>query len=113
MIHLEPVGILGALLRCKDFDEALVLVATHVACVGAGEVAIEGSRVELREDVDLGDVAVEAVTNWDIDQPVVGPERHRGLCALLGQRVETSPGSAAKNNSQNTLQHSTALIDQP
>lgn len=108
MTHLEPVGVFWALLRCEDFDKALVLVAAHVARVGAGKVAIEGRRVELREDVDLGDVAVEAVTNRDIDQPVVGSERHCGLRALLRQRVETSPGSAAENDPQNTLQHNTA-----
>lgn len=50
-------------------------------------MAIEGGGVELRQDVDLVDVRVDAVADRDVYEAVVGPQGHSWLGALLGQRV--------------------------
>lgn len=100
---LEPIGILGALLGGKNLHKALVLVTAHVACVGTGEVAVERGGIELREHIDLGNVAVEAVAHRYVYQPVVRSQRNRRLRALLRQRVQPRPCSAAKNDTQHTL----------
>lgn len=109
--NLKPVGVLGALLSGENLDEAFVLVAAHVAGVGPGEMAIEGSGIELGENIDLGDVAVQAVADWNINQPVVGSKGNSRLRPLLRQRVETSPGPSSENNAQHTL-HNHNSIDQ-
>ena len=67
-------------------------------------MAVERGRVELREDVDLGHVAVEAVADRDVYEPVVGAQRHGGLRPLLRQRVQPRPGATAKDDPKNTLQ---------
>lgn len=39
-------------------------------------MAIEGGGVELREDVDLVDGAVDTVAHWNIDESVSAADRH-------------------------------------
>lgn len=79
----------------EDFDEAFVLVTSHVSGVGTGEMAVKRGGVELGEDVDLVDVAVEAVADGDVDEPVVSAEGNGGFGSLFGERVETSSGAAS------------------
>lgn len=64
---------------------------------------VEGSGVELREAVNLIDVGIDAIGDWDVDQPVVGAQRHRRLCALLCERVQPRPCSTSQNNPQHGL----------
>lgn len=66
-------------------------------------MAVERGGIELCEHIDLGDVAVEAVADGDINQPVVGPQRNRRLRTLLRQRIQPGPSSASEYNPQNTL----------
>lgn len=111
--NLEPIGILGALLGSEDLNEALVLVTTHnVAGISPGEMAVERRGIELGEHIDLGDVTVEAVTDGDIDQPVISSEGNRGLCSLLRQRVQTGPSAASQYNPQHTLENNPDLVFQ-
>lgn len=79
----------------EDLDEAFVLVTSHVSGVGSGEVAVKRGGVELREDVDLVDVAVEAVADGDVDEPVVSAEGNGRFGSLFGERVETRSSSAS------------------
>lgn len=102
-IYLEPVRILRALLSSKNLDEALVLVTTHVARISSRKVAVQRCRVELGKDVDLGNVAVQAVANRNVDQPVVCSKRNRRLCPLLGKWVEPCPSSTSQYDPKNTL----------
>ena len=39
-------------------------------------MAIEGSGVELREDVDLVDGAIDTVAHWNIDESVRAADGH-------------------------------------
>jgi hypothetical protein len=103
--HLEPVGILRALLGSQDLHEAFVLVPAHVAGIGSGQVPVQRRGIELREHVDLVDVAVDAVADRNVNQPVVSPQGHRWLRTLLRQWVQPAPRSTTENNPQHTLQH--------
>jgi len=47
-------------------------------------MSVQRRGVELREAVDLVDVGVDAVGDWDVDQPVVGPQGYSRLGPLLG-----------------------------
>jgi hypothetical protein len=76
---------------------------TTRAHVGLRQVPVERRRVELRQGVDLGHVGVDAVADGDVDEPVVGAERHRGLGAVLGQRVEARAGAAAEDDAEHGL----------
>ena len=79
----------------EDLDEAFVLVTSHVSGVGSRKVAVKRGGVELREDVDLVDVAVEAVADGDVDEPVVSAEGNGGFGSLFGERVETRSSAAS------------------
>lgn len=95
MIYLEPVGVFRTLLSGEDLDKAFVLVTSHVSGVGSGEMAVQRGGVELREDVDLVDVAVEAVADGDVDESVVSAERNSRFGSLLGEWIETSSGTTS------------------
>jgi hypothetical protein len=95
---LEPVLVGGTLGGCKDFDKATAVVPTHRGVVGLGEMAVEGCRVELSEGVDLGDVAIEAVANRDVDQTIVGSQGDSGLCPLLGEGIEASSSASTEDD---------------
>ena len=66
---------------------------------------IERRRVELGQAVDLADGAVEAVTDWDVDQAVVGAQGHGGLGPLLGQGVKAGTSATPEDDAQHRLQH--------
>ena len=46
-------------------------------------MAVEGGGVELGEDVDLADAAVDAVAHGDIDETVEATDRDSRLCTSL------------------------------
>jgi len=93
---LEPVSV-GRRLRCREhLHEALTRNALSV--VRLAQVAVERGRVELREDVDLGDAAVQAVAHRHVDQAVRAADWHRRLGALLGQGVQAAAGTTAEDD---------------
>lgn len=61
-------------------------------------------ELELRENIDLGHIAVETVADRDIYEPVVGTQRHGRLGPLLRQRVQPCPGATSEDDPKNTLQ---------
>jgi hypothetical protein len=73
------------------------------AHVGLRQVAVERRAVKLRQRVDLGDVAVDAVADGDVDEAVVGTQRHRGLGAALGERVQARARAAAEDDAKHRL----------
>jgi len=91
-------------LSSQNLHEALVLVAAHVAGISARQVPVQRRGVELREHVDLVDVAVDAVADRNINQPVVGTQGHGGLRPFLRQGVQSASGSSTEDNSEHTLQ---------
>ena len=75
-----PGLVIGRLCGCKDLHESVAHDAAREV-VGAGEMAVEGGGVELREDVDFVDAAVDAVGHGDVYEAVRAADRHGGLCA--------------------------------
>lgn len=61
-------------------------------------MAVERGGVELREDVDLGQAAVDAVGHGHVDQAVGAADGHGGLGALLGQREQPGARAAAQDD---------------
>ena len=64
--HLEPVDVSGGLRCGEHLDESLAPKSDsrpHV--VGTAQVAVERGGVELGQDVDLADPAVDAVALWE------------------------------------------------
>jgi hypothetical protein len=66
-------------------------------------VAVEGGAVELRQAVDLSDVAVDAVADGDVDEAVIRAQRHCRLGTLLGKGVQACAGATTENDAQHRL----------
>ena len=94
---LIPTGALFGLLGRHDVDESL---AERIEVVGALHVAVQGRRVELREQKNAIDARVEAVADRDVDQAVLARQRHRRFAALLGQRIKARALSAAHDDGE-------------
>ena len=71
--------------------------------VRAREVSVEGHRVELGEDVHLGDARVEAVGHGHVDQAISATDGHSRLSSGLGERIETSSRATTKDHRSNRL----------
>ena len=97
---LKPVGALGRLLRGQHFDEAL---GKQIEPIRLSDVAVERSRVELRQHEDPFQVRVEAVADGDVDEPVLAPDRHRGLRAHARQRKQPRAAAAAENQREDVV----------
>ena len=65
--------------RISHLDETISKADAVAEVVGPGKVPVEGSRVELCEDVHLVDPAVNAVAHGHVDQPVRAAYRHLQL----------------------------------
>ena len=100
---LEPVLVDRALLRSEHLDEPLAVANANVAVVRLGEVAVQRSRVKLREAVNLVDVGVDAVGDGDVDEAVVRAEGNRGLRAGLRQGVQTRARATTEDDRQDVV----------
>ena len=67
-------------------------------------MSIQWCWVELGKDINLSDVTVDAITDWDIDETIVGTKWHSWLCSLLGERIESRPSTSSKNDTKDTLE---------
>jgi len=67
--------------------------AVEVPRAAVGEVVLEGDRVELLGDPDVGHARVGGVAQREVDEPVGPGERDRGLGALLRQELEAPAAS--------------------
>ena len=88
------------LLGGEDFDEA---AAEVVEAVRAADVAVQAHRLELREHVDLVDLAVDAVRERDVDQPILAGQRHGRLRAIGRERQQPRAATAAQNYSDDVF----------
>ncbi len=93
---LIPAGVVERLLGGKDFHEAAV---EGVEDVGAADVLVQAGGVELREDVDAVQAAIDAVGDGDVDEAVLARHRHGRLGADLGEGIEPRALSAAEDQS--------------
>jgi hypothetical protein len=103
-IYLKPIGIFRALLGSKNFHKAFTFVATHVTSICFRKMAIKRGRIELSENIDLSDVTIDAVADWDIDEAIICTKWHSWLCSLLGEGIESCPSTSPKDDAKNTLE---------
>jgi hypothetical protein len=103
---LVPVRVVGRLLGRQDFDEPL---AEQVHPVGLRDVPVEGCGVELREHENPSDVRVQAVADGNVNQPVLAPDWHGWLRAVMCQREQPRPLAAAEDNREDFVVHRHAL----
>ncbi len=59
---------------------------------------VEGSAVELRQDVDLADAGVDAIAHGHINQAVGAPNRHGRLGPGLCEGVQPGTRSSTQND---------------
>ena len=48
------------------------IVATHIARIGPWKMTIERGQAELHKNINLRDITIDAITNRDIDHPIIG-----------------------------------------
>ena len=82
---LIPVGTIEGLLGGEDFDKAVV---EQVEIVGLSDVTVETDGIELGEDVDAADIAVDAVGNGYVDEAILATEWYSGFGAVFGKWEE-------------------------
>ena len=113
---LVPVhALFHGLLRGQQLHEAAVEL---VEAVGLANVPMQAHREELRQHVDAVQPAVDAVRKRDVDQPVLGRQRHGRLRAEFGQRIQPRASAAAEHQrhdvsrSQVHVSHLRRTVDQ-
>src|SRR5262249_53079008 len=97
---LIPVGTLVRLLGREDLDETL---AKGIELVRVGDVPVQADAQELRQDVDAVEAAVDAVTDGDVDEPILAGDGHRRLAAQHRQGVKTGAAAAAEDEAEDVL----------
>src|SRR4051812_34059494 len=82
------------LLRRKKFDKA---AAEIIEAISAANVTMEACRLKLRENLDLIDLAVDAIRDRNIDESVLAAQWYGRLCAVGRQRQQPSATPTAQN----------------
>lgn len=85
-------GLGDALHRRQDLDKVAQLIGSE-GSPALADVAIEGERLVLGEDVHPAKVRIDAVGEGDVDDAVLTGKRYSRLCAIACQREETFPGT--------------------
>ncbi len=65
-----------------------------------GEMVVERGRLVLLGDPDVGDRAVQAVAQREVDEPVAAGERHGRFGALVGQGLESGALSTGEDEGE-------------
>ena len=90
------------MLRRENLDES---VAEQIHPVGLCNVPVQGRRVELRQDEDPAEVGVQAVADWNVDQPVLPTDWHGRFRSLSGERKQSRSLPATENERKNLVVH--------
>ncbi len=85
---LVPRRVREGLLRGEDLDETTVEM---VELEALRDMPMKRSGIELRQQVHPRDSGVDAVGDWDIDQPILAGERRGGLRTFPGQWKQAGP----------------------
>ena len=86
----EPTRAFGSLLSREYFDKSLGETSSQSG-IGAGNMPVERGGIKLCQNVNSLDIGVDTITDRNIDQAILGAQRHRRLGAQLGQGIE--PGA--------------------
>ncbi len=93
---LAGLGLLGG----QDLDEA---PAEGIELVGLAGVAMHRGGIELGQQVDLIEPAIEAIADRDVHESVHAGEGHGRLGALSGERAQTGAASTADDDCDHAL----------
>ena len=63
-------------------------------------MTVQRDAVELGENEDAAQAAVDAITHRDVDNPVFAGERDGRLCALLGEGKKASTRAASHDDGE-------------
>ena len=80
----------------SHLNKTITEVDSITKVVSARKVAIERERVELSQDEDLPNTAVDAIAHWYIYQPVTPSNWHRRFGSLACKREQASPSTATQ-----------------
>jgi hypothetical protein len=72
-----------------------------IELVGLGNVPVQRSGVELRQQINALQVGVEAVGNGDIDEAIFACQRNGGFGSLHGQRKKPLALTASHDDGKN------------
>jgi len=118
-VQVLPDGVGGALVPVvaalhlgRHFLDELVQARGQEA-EALGEVPAQRVRLVLGQDQDLADVGVDAVAEGEVDDPVDGPERNRGLGPDLRERPQPLAHPAGHDDCQYPLWHIELLWRRP
>ena len=92
-------GLGDALHGREDLDELAELAGDDGAPAFA-DVAVEGERLVLGEDVDVAQVGVDAVGEGEVDDAVLAGERDGRLGAVARQGEEPFAGTTGEQNTK-------------
>jgi len=92
-------GLGDALHRREDLDEFAELVGDDRA-PALPDMAVEGERFVLGEDVDVAEVGVDAVGESDVDDAVLAGEGYGRLGAIAGEWEEAVAGTTGKQDAK-------------
>ncbi len=92
-------GLGDALHGREDFNKLAEFVGDDGAPALA-DVAVEGERLVLGEDVDVAEVGVDAVGESDVDDAVLAGEGYGRLGAIAGEGEEPFAGTTGKQDAK-------------
>ncbi len=92
-------GLGDALHGGQDLDEFAELVGDDGAPALA-DMAVEGERLVLGEDVDVAKIGVNAVGEGDVDDAVLAGKRYGRLGAIAGEGEESLAGTTGKQDAK-------------
>src|SRR5690606_27032396 len=91
---LVPVFFAESLLRRENLNETAV---ETVELVRLADMPVQADRIELRQQIDAVQSAVDAVRDRDVDDAILARQRHRRLRTILRQRKEPGLFAAAED----------------
>jgi hypothetical protein len=94
---LIPVRALLGLLGGEDVHEA---AAEGIEVESVLDVPVQRSRVELRQQENPVDVAVDAIADRNIDEAILSRQGHRRFAAFHRKGMQTRTASAAHDDCQ-------------
>src|SRR4051812_46503073 len=71
--------------------------AEVVKAIRAADVTVQAGGLELRQNVNLINLAVDAIGDGNVDESIFAAQRNSGLRAVRRQRQQPSAASTAQN----------------
>ncbi len=93
---LIPLRALSALVRRQSIDAAVQTV--EIPCLTVCQIYIEDMRLILCQDTDGINTGVDTVGQRKVDNTVFAAKRHRRLCYVLGEYIQSAATAAGQQH---------------